>query len=648
MSQLGHVVPTGLISLPLLKFSHSIDASNATKFSWKHELNEVLVVFDNYGADRYGRQPSSILKVLQGAKLLDNLDLIEKVRECNAAVKHALEVNVQLKADQLPTSALYRRMSSTIALRYTLSDSKVRRIQFKFTSVQDFDTALAILEDVGCHVYNSAPAGEPGSTAPPRPNSASSALARISEQRITESLSQRPSSPSSWSFHAPRNASVGTNDESHQSQSRDAFEEQRPYTSSSEHFPTSQHVYRSYTSSFIPSSQNVHSFRPSTPLTPIRENEPSIYSDPVLQNIGAIDTRSRRIDPMRPRSAMSLGEGHNFSTQSDPIRPSSTADSRPALTGSSRFFTTPISNQRPSTAPLSGSSGVEGDLTFMIPPRRELPFKRPGSSRDGSSSSRPSTAADVRPLPTPTFEMSSSSNMADALNSTLSPSKAHADQILKSALEEKLAPKSAPKRRASSSKENPRKAPAPTRRPSAKPPSIAGSTKGPSASAVEASSLAFRSSSPPRPRTALTEDSIDATDLQLASRHDPTPSASSHFHNSDNESSRHFQAIAPPDVHLSTAVQQQSHVPVAQVGPNALPLDKTLERSLARINSSLSTATEVMEVNKENLAVYAKLNHADRMSVVENMIISCVSDENFAVLAEDVYGCWQRIGFARG
>jgi hypothetical protein len=70
MLQNSSTIPTGLISLPLLKYSHATDPSDATKFSWKHELNEVLVVFDNYGADRYGRQPSSIMKVLQGAKLL--------------------------------------------------------------------------------------------------------------------------------------------------------------------------------------------------------------------------------------------------------------------------------------------------------------------------------------------------------------------------------------------------------------------------------------------------------------------------------------------------------------------------------------------------------------------------------------------------
>lgn len=83
-----------------------------------------------------------------------------------------------------------------------------------------------------------------------------------------------------------------------------------------------------------------------------------------------------------------------------------------------------------------------------------------------------------------------------------------------------------------------------------------------------------------------------------------------------------------------------------QVNPNALPFDETVEQSLARINTTLSHAPEAIEANKENLAAYAKLNHADRMSVVENMMINCVSDENFALLAEDVYGCWQRIGFA--
>jgi hypothetical protein len=82
-----------------------------------------------------------------------------------------------------------------------------------------------------------------------------------------------------------------------------------------------------------------------------------------------------------------------------------------------------------------------------------------------------------------------------------------------------------------------------------------------------------------------------------------------------------------------------------QSNPNALPLDKTLERSLARINTTFSNTPEMVEANKENLASYANMNHADRMPVIQNMIIASVSDENFAVLVEDVYGCWQRIGF---
>lgn len=101
---------------------------------------------------------------------------------------------------------------------------------------------------------------------------------------------------------------------------------------------------------------------------------------------------------------------------------------------------------------------------------------------------------------------------------------------------------------------------------------------------------------------------------------------------------------------MSNVTQQQLYstaTALTHSNPNALPLNETLERSLARINDTFSNAPEVVEANKENLATYAKTNHADRMSVVENMIITSVSDENFAVLAEDVYGCWQRIGFEK-
>jgi hypothetical protein len=432
---------------------------------------------------------------------------------------------------------------------------------------------------------------------------------------------------------------------SFQPQERDSSENlRRPYNSSQVHLQTSQNIHRSFSSSFEPHPQNVHSLRPSTPLSPIHENRPSIYSDPVLQNIGAVDTRSRRNDPLRPRSAIPLSNSFNASSmQSDPSLPSAATDSRMALTGSSRFFSTSSqSHLRPSTAPFSGPSVVERDITIMIPPRRELPFKRPGSSRDGSSSSRTPTANALRPLPAPTFAQSSSSNVGDTVESIPLVSKAQADNLLKSALEDKLAPSSAHKRRASTVKESSCKAPALARRASAKPTSR-GST-----SALDDSSSTFCSSSPARPRAALTKDPSTSHDPQIVIQQEQTPSTSSQFRYFENDTSHHFHAIDPPDVHTSNSTQQQlSAVPATLARPNlnALPLDQSLQRSLTRINQAFSNTPEVAEANKENLASYATISHADRMSIVENMIITSVSDENFAVLAEDVYGCWQRIGF---
>lgn len=68
--------------------------------------------------------------------------------------------------------------------------------------------------------------------------------------------------------------------------------------------------------------------------------------------------------------------------------------------------------QRPSTAPFSQ---MQNDLNAMIPPRRELPFKRSTTASRGNdwhgSSSRPSTSTmDLPPLPEPNFTRKSTSS----------------------------------------------------------------------------------------------------------------------------------------------------------------------------------------------------------------------------------------------
>jgi len=60
---------TSLISLPLLKFSYALDASTETdKFSWKHTVQNLFVVFDSFRNGPGLR--SKMMKIVQGSQTL--------------------------------------------------------------------------------------------------------------------------------------------------------------------------------------------------------------------------------------------------------------------------------------------------------------------------------------------------------------------------------------------------------------------------------------------------------------------------------------------------------------------------------------------------------------------------------------------------
>jgi hypothetical protein len=58
-------------------------------------------------------------------------------------------------------------------------------------------------------------------------------------------------------------------------------------------------------------------------------------------------------------------------------------------------------------------------------------------------------------------------------------------------------------------------------------------------------------------------------------------------------------------------------------------------------------AASPRSLEQESLAKYAELAYEERMTVIERLIVDGISDDNFVTLCEDVYGCWQRIGFGR-
>ena len=72
------------------------------------------------------------------------------------------------------------------------------------------------------------------------------------------------------------------------------------------------------------------------------------------------------------------------------------------------------------SGPAASFSQMQNDLISMIPPRRELPFKRRGKNQHGSSNRPPTSTMDLPPLPVPHFveknaERTIGGNTAEAL-----------------------------------------------------------------------------------------------------------------------------------------------------------------------------------------------------------------------------------------
>jgi len=140
------------ISLPLSKFSWATDPANATTFSWRHTSQNLILVFDTFRSD--GRDVSSsqqnqqTMKVVQGANVLVfdlascvqigfidtssltlgqvTTNIFAKAQESQRAIEQSKQFNIKLRGDQLPTAALYRTKTSTIAIRYPADEGSVR------------------------------------------------------------------------------------------------------------------------------------------------------------------------------------------------------------------------------------------------------------------------------------------------------------------------------------------------------------------------------------------------------------------------------------------------------------------------------------------------------------------------------------------
>ncbi|KAF2023938.1 hypothetical protein EK21DRAFT_79810 [Setomelanomma holmii] len=183
-----------MLSLPLAKLSTAQDAApGETKFSWSHDTQNLVVVIDTFGARG---PPSQLLKVVQGTHVRHLIEIERLVRESSDLIRTMQEHGVELKNEQLPISALVR--CPLLAVRWQLSNKKVRRAQLKFSNSTDYDLVYNHLHQLGLRMSatgdNQSRTSTPTSTkssASPTSSAATRAGPSCPPSRLTE-ISNRP------------------------------------------------------------------------------------------------------------------------------------------------------------------------------------------------------------------------------------------------------------------------------------------------------------------------------------------------------------------------------------------------------------------------------------------------------------------------
>ncbi|USP81589.1 uncharacterized protein yc1106_08863 [Curvularia clavata] len=313
-----------MLSLPLGSLSTAQDAdADQQKFTWQKETHDLTFVIDSYG----GRDNNQLIKIVQGTRVREGEELIRQMQGRG----------VQMQADQLPISAIVR--TPLLAIRWQLPSHKVRRIQVKFKSDKDFDTAFNRLHQIGLRM------SEHGSTSNPSRGPAPTPSAQPGQKAATSPEQPASSTAIGSSLSCPP--------------SRLAEISSRPHTAFDAPAP------------FKPQLHEAAHSRPSSALFGSNRGDAFIsasFSGPLNPPV---------VFP-RPPSATADILGPNYNNASSPKQHISTVEVAP-----------PVFTDRPETAMLLDRPGT----SEMLPPRRELPFQRLSSSGSdtGRSSDRPLT-----------------------------------------------------------------------------------------------------------------------------------------------------------------------------------------------------------------------------------------------------------------
>ncbi|XP_014557633.1 hypothetical protein COCVIDRAFT_96572 [Bipolaris victoriae FI3] len=364
-----------MLSLPLTSLSTAQDAdAKQQKFNWQKETYDLTFVIDSYG----GRDNAQLIKVVQGTQVRHLIEIERLVKEGEKLIRQMQDQGVQMQAEQLPTSAIVR--SPLLAIRWRLPNQKVRRIQIRFKSEKDFDTAFNRLRQIDLHMTGH---NTPSSITAPSPRPAQALLSLFRPNIESAASSERPMS------------SANTEGGLTCPPSRLAEISNRPRTAvnaSTTFEPHLQAATNTRLSFATPTSDRGDTLTTASFSSPL--NPPVLFPRPQSATADILS---------RSWKDVSSSSDHSRSTVEEPPQ---------------------ASTERPETAMLFNRPGT----AELLPPRRELPFQRlsepksSGSDSGRASDSRPSTGLMGPPaLPRSAAQRPGSSRSANSKDVELPP-----------------------------------------------------------------------------------------------------------------------------------------------------------------------------------------------------------------------------------
>ncbi|GAB7363447.1 hypothetical protein MBLNU230_g3721t1 [Neophaeotheca triangularis] len=558
------------VRIHVVKYSHAIGVNPDRSVPWSHlTVPELFMLLQGKNQGTSRDQHLMLTVVRCNTESVDLGSYIDETINERARFEHS---GISPALDQLPIFGMTQGVC--LAFRYKLPDGEARRIQMKLESETLCRQAVAVLMDRGMEFTQMRPgAARPTSARPSTASTVrpSSMLGAADGLKSSSRLGPKSSSSKEYQSHdiaMPRLSS------------RDEVAAPRTVVTAR---PSAAQTYRSgstavqaqtYDTLQTPTSTNLGFTNSRPPMLPARESVK--YSDASHQ------ARAN----MPPPELITAHSNEHVSSETLDHNGHSATSSDVARLGQSHYFT--------------ASSNDDMDVPF--PPKRDLPFKRPGSRQSGeSSSSRPgSSALSLPPLPEPKVVQQRS----------VSPTRPNTAYIAKSA-----------------------RAPSPAR------PATASPLKRVAAALEEE-----------RPFTPNVQAGGASTQQQLTSTHaNPT---TSQVDNAEGPSRRYSRldellngsqvprqqsrpsrlnslADAPGEFVSPPQTARSHHLPaVTSVGINAA-------------TSGMSSAVQAAE--QQGGDEYLAQNPEDRQAALETYILSKMEDPVFAALCQDVENSWRRI-----